>query len=536
MSSEARPETPKKKHHHGWWITLLVIALVLGVAVGGFYYFFYDDSAPTFPDAKPETDFTTLVKRKAVDAFATTKTTGQLDFSVHQDEANQLLANLREKELDEQAKGYVRGALVDFQGSNISLNFYLNTQVLDFKTKIHGTAKLKETDDAFSFQVDQLRLGSASFLSGFAKQTLQKYLPQSAIDATLADTGFQITFDASTLTATYPKAAMEEDIEQWFATSESQDSRYAPLLQAVLQQDNIHLSTQEDALGFVLSLENAHTNEDLVSPEKETAAAEPNFIADAKKMNPLFVNQVLDDNLLHASYVYQLLGVGYNNLSDEAKDYVDTLDLSSIGIADAKSESGHSYASSYDLATNLSSSLASLLGGNAFVLSENDLSAILQSSGLLGYGVLLPAQQEDESWKTAWIGVNATYINIFDRRMVINLGIDVAGYECYFIVDSVVNDEKSAALPYGLVLDTENVYTGKQKTEEAVAKNIFALISTALASKNISWLTMNAETGEITIDISKAIPTLSSSGVSGLDIALKGNDLASEGKMEISLA
>jgi|GEM_PF-3910002 len=534
--AETTSQPSKKKRHHGGWIALFIIVLVLGIGVGGIYFLFYDDSNPAFPEASADFDQTSFIQRKVVDAFSDTKDTGNLTFAIKEDETNQLLSNIRETKLDESAQKYFRGALANFTDNSVSLDFYIDTQVLAFKSKARAVSKFAETSDAFTLDVTDLQIGPTTWMNGLAKDLLQKHLPQSTVDSILSSTGLQMTFDVATMHGSYSKSAMRQDINKLLSAEESQDARYAPVVKAMLGHDSIHLTEDKDSLGLRLSLENVHTNANFVTPEKETAAVEPNFIADATKVQTLLTNGVVDNNTLHASYAYQLFGVGYDALVEEAKSYVDTLDLSSIGISDPKTVTGHRYASSYDLATNMTDSLTSLFTGSTFTVSEDDLSSVMQSSSLLGYGLLIPAKQEDGSWKTAWAGINAAYVNIFDNRMVINVGLDIAGYECYFIIDSLVNEEKSATLPYGVILDPQAVYAGTEAADAEVAQGLYTLIDSALESKNLTWLAMNPASGEITMDLSKAVPALSSSGVSGLNIAFKGDDLATNGKMEITRA
>lgn len=532
----------KKRRHIGLWITLTVIVLLVAAPVVGAYALFYDASSPKFT-GKDDFDSTSLLKRKLVDSLDDTKETGNLKFKITQDDLNEVLY-LFWNNLNQEAKNFFKGADLKIKGTEYTFSAYLNAHFFDFKTKFSITGVLENQEDDFVFVLKEVKLGRLSGIESVGKQLLSRMISQEQIDSAIAETGFHIHVDLEKLGIRYNKNDMIEDIKMVIGKANNQsvskpgdDLNPMSLVSNLLQKESVGFSF-ENEIDLDFSLAQAHTNANFLTPEKEL----PNVYQDAVQEEELKVKKLyqegkieyqndINQDITNASCVLSFLEIGYDGLIESNKDYIRSLDLTSIGIADATTYPGKTHAPSYDVATEMTGALP-----GTFYVSENDLTHLMENVGIVGYSVVVPDQRGDD-YKFANFVVDNFYVNVMNDTLVMSIGVSVGGYDTWFILENKHSAETIDDLPYGIRLDLVSAHMGELEMEETTKSFVFSLINFACSEKNVSWFSIDSSNGQVIIDFSKAVPDLNTIlGGATLEISLAGETITDEGKMSVNLA
>lgn len=531
-------EIKKKKKKHRLLVSFIIILFVIVLPIGFVYALFYDGSSTTNVGGR-EIQLSSITRNKFVDAFDGAKESGQLKINITQTDLNDALY-LAQSNLAEREKKYLKGMEIEITGSSYLFALFVDANFVGFKSKITLDASFSDDGEFFYLKVNNAKIGRASHLDGIVKNIAKNFITQADIDRLLSDLKLSLTFSLEKMTFFYKKADVAKDLQKMLEENKTDDDiKYSSLVSSIFLNHDISFDYyQNKSFNAVVDMKKSHSNEEYYTSEKEGAG---DIVYKDAKIESLRVNHLLDSKAINDeevfsnSYVLQLLMVGYSNLSTAAQQYVDSIDLSSIGILNASTVTGHSYSTGYDLEANITSSLPGIAISGEFSIGEEDLNLLFGDSGVIGYSIYI-ADQRDTPVKSAVITVNNFYVNVWNDHLAFTIGVSVGGYDIYFIIDTVIDSEKSLSLPYGIVLKTDNAMMGQVPMKKDLQSYLLDIISEAMKKHRDNWFSVNSNAGEVTIDFRKCVPDSLKATLPAIDISLNGTSTRDTGKLTIKKA
>jgi len=544
-------ENKKKKKHTGLIVFLSLFTVLIVIPVVAIYACFYDSTTATFV-GKDNVDTASLYKAKAVDAFDSTATSHKISFTVGEDDLNQLLYQASQS-LPENTKGYLKKFTVSIQDD--AYHFYLDATFGGFfQTRIDIKTTLSEVKDAvnpengsFVFKIEDMKIGRISGMDSLALQLAGSSLNDATLTSLFQNAGLNMEVSLSNKTITYTKKAMIQDLEKQIGGSTN--AMYSAILNDFLKDDLLGFDFYSSkTLSVNIALEDLHTNA-TYCPADKTAPLDVSVFRGQ-------VKTLLDQGAIEADetsegYVFDYLIRGFDNASDTTKTYLNakTRDFSSVGISDITAYQGainYSVSSipslvQQDLET---SAQAGFTSSTIASVSEDEITAYLETTSIYGYSYILSRPKDDATYKVNAVAVDDFYAQIVNDHLYLIIGVNINGYETSIIFDTLLQPNSPQ---YQITLKTDKVYYGNKEASGELKACFYDLINQSFADSG--WMSFNddstsANYGQITLDFSTAITTsayypalqLAETAQSkSVAIALSGADIASTGELRLNL-
>lgn len=516
----------KKKKHFGWLIALIIIVVLVVAPIASIYIFIFDGASPKeVTPQEPEI----LLKQKMVKALKEDRATpSKLNILLEDNDINSLLAKAKNS-LPKEVANNVKGFDSSCDGKNMNFYLYIGDLPLNFKTKVTLETSLSETDEAYIWNINDIKLGKIS--GNFVLDKVKDLITDDSINSAFKDNGLNIQSDLTNKRLVYTKENTNKDIINLLGT-EDKDGLYSAIIKEMVDLKlfafgvNNGISAEID-LSPISTSEYYQTSKAINYGSKnatETISEYRNTVISLMNSNESFKSSAPYD-----TYLMNYLLKGYENSNDETKQYVDTLDFSSLSsptIVDTKLYEGiykDKIGSETTIDKLITDKIPSALISKKIQISENELDILFRNTSFLGTSFLLSAPFE-EGIKSSFIVVDNFYSDITSDKIAFTAITNVGGQEVPFTLDF----KKFASENNLLTLNKDRILIGDKEANEETCKALFKLLSEAL--KKESWI--NVDVAKESISIALSVDSLGSK----TEISLEGNSVSEEGKLTLTVS
>lgn len=456
-------------------ILIPVIIIVGGAAT---LYFLISDSSN---QQYQKTDKTTevLMNEKMLMAFSDTKTSHHINFSLEQDDFNQAISLAYDK-LDDSTKEYLKGAEIKIDGDVYHIYVYAQASIV--KSKIDLSCKFSSDDENYYLKIDSLKVGKLSGMKWLATSILKNAISDDSLNSSFASAGIHMKADLNNDRFVYKKEDCKSDIISLMKKQMTDSSLSTSLVSSFLNMDLLSVDFTSK-LQAIIDLEPLNKNEAFCHSDNMIDASKLNLDAQRDKVKTLLENGKIDLESSHPTTVFFYLLRGYEALDDSQKQYIDSIDLTSIGIKEVEKKIYAGYhPTSSDIKEVIQSSTldGTLISSDGLLIKEELLNSYLQSQDILGYSYII-AGKKDNSYIVNYITVDNLYfdcLNSTSENMNMVIGMNVNGYETSLILEN----KKEKSLDYGLTLKNEQIYFGEKEVDDDLKTELYKLIKDNLPS------------------------------------------------------
>ena len=457
-------------------LAILIPTSVLVVAAGTLFFLVNDTSTPSYQLTNDTSE--TIISRNLYNAFKNTKTDAAVTYSMGQDDFNQIIG-LAYKSASSQVKEYVRGAEIKIDGDKYIIKVYAKAWILQSNVQI--TCRFSQDDDNYYLKIEDAKLGHIPGLQGIALSILKSSVGDSSLDSAIKSTGVRLKSDLANERFIYNKKDAKTDMCK-LLQEDGKDTFASGFVSNAFDMNLLSLNFT-DKLEAKLDLKPLATNDRFCTPESKIDEEALNLEANKVKLNKLMNQKVVDNQNDHPKMVFNYLLRGYDSIDEEDKNYIDSLDMTSIGLNDAEKRLYKGYEPEapriqetvLQAATN-----STLLSSEGLLISENSINQYLQYQDLLGYSFLLTHTEDQQNYDFTYITIDNFYVNlgVFDgkEQMNIVLGLSINGYETSMILENT----RSENIPYGIKLKNENIYFGSSKINDDLKSVLYEQVHDTL--------------------------------------------------------
>ncbi len=475
-------------------IGILIPVVILAGGATTLYFLVRDTSTVSYQ----KTEMTTkeVMSKNLLTAFSTCKDDHKVSFEMSQDDFNQVLS-MAYLDMDSSAKEYLRGMEIKIEGDVYHIYVYAKASILS--TKLDMACKFSSDEENYYLTVSSIKVGHLSKLKSLAFSILKKAMSESQINDAFTKAGISMKADFEKERFVYKKEDCKNDLKALIKKSMSENTLVSSAVNNFLDMGllSVDFTSKMQAL---INLEPLNTNADFCSQGNTLSEESLSLEAQKNKIISLLNAGILDEESSHPTIVFNYLLRGYSSLKDEEKEYIDSLNLSSIGLdSKFKKETYMGYQpDAADIKDALIESLTdgSLLTENGLLIKEKTLNDYLQSQGILGYSYLLTGKV-DNSYVVDYITMDNAYFNLISKdnkeQMNMVIGLNINGYETSLIMENTKDQE----LDYGITLKNENIYFGTNAVQDDLKNEIYTLVKNNLPSSE--FLTFDGK-GTFTIN------------------------------------
>ncbi len=475
-------------------IGILIPVVILAGGATTLYFLVRDTSNVSYQ----KTEMTTkeVMNKNLLSAFSTCKADHNVSFEMSQDDFNQVLS-MAYQDMDRSAKEYLRGIEIKIEGDVYHIYVYAKASILS--TKLDMACKFSSDEENYYLTVSSIKVGHLSKLKSLAFSILKNAMSESQINDSLSNAGISMKADFEKERFVYKKEDCKNDLKALIKKSMSENTLVSSAVNNLLDMDllSVDFTSKMQAL---INLEPLNTNVDFCSQENMLPESCLDLEAQKNKIVSLLNAGILDEESSHPTIVFNYLLRGYSSLEDEEKAYIDSLDLSSIGLDSAFKKK--TYTGYQPETANIKDALidsmsdGSLLTQDGLLIKEKTLNDYLESQGILGYSYLLTGKV-DNSYVVDYIAMDNAYFNLVKKenkeQMNMVIGLNINGYETSLIMENT----KDQTLDYGITLKNENIYFGTKTIQDDLKNEIYALVKENLPSNE--FLTFDGK-GTFTIN------------------------------------
>ncbi len=498
----------------------LIIGLLIptGVIGGGgttLYMMLKDTTSPSYVSTGESID--EVLNKKLFNSIKDAKTTHKMDLNMTQDDFNQILSATY-SEIDPTVTEYIKGFEISIQEQVYHILFWVHTPVVD--TKIDLSCEFDQDEDNFYLIIKDIKVGTLG-LKSLALSLLKTALTSDDINKEFQNSGIHMTADLDKGKFTYAKADARNDLV--YIIKDSGEANLASsLFSNVLKMDLLTLDFTNQ-LQVLLDLEPLNTNENFCNDANRLDDDELNLETSKTNLATLLSEGIVDTSDHHYDIVFTYLTLGYDALEEEAdREYIDSLDLSSIGITNNATHLGYQPEAANIAAQFSSVTPTEWLNSGSLLISEGLVNQYIQYQDLIGYSFIFTYNNEVE-----YITVDNFYVNLIEKeekeQMNMVVGISINGYETSLILENT----KSETTNYGMKLTNDNIYFGNNAVDDELKGLLYGLVKDNLPEND--FLTFNGE-GTFTVNFegyfSNITETLASLGKTiVLDSSIEGSSL-----------
>ena len=532
--------------HKGLFITLLVVGLVVVVPVATIYGCFYDTTSVSYQGGET-IDADALMHKKLVHSFDTAAVESKLTFSFSQDEMNQCLYQARDS-LSDSAKSTLTGAEVILTGKDqATIAFDISHPIFRTHVEIYSTIEdvvdeTNPTQGYYLFKVTDAKVGRVSGLANLASSIASNVISDEDLEAVLASSGLTMDVDLKNKEIRYTKANLLKDIAESETNSDSSasarssddSSDFATAFFATALENNLlsfDLSNEAKAEAS-FDLSKLKENKDYTDSSRYTLISTSSLNNDLKV---LLDKGIIPNDDTHPSYVMDYLLLGYTGIEEEERVYIDTLDLSSIGISNNKTYPGTYPYPEREISSILANQFLVPKVGEVARLTEEDFGYAILQSGVFGVNYLFINEDRENDYCVNSLVIDNCYCDITSEDLSLVIGMNINGCETNLIMDTKpVNDPIMQSMKIALKVD--NLYFGTLTVEQELKDYLYSVISSSLTGSD--WLTFDAKTETFTFDLA---PSYNKSVLSSListdhlSASFVGDSRAEDGYISFSI-
>ncbi len=463
---------------------LLLLVIIIGVALG---IMLFDNS---HNKAKTYSSTDDAVQVLNYNALATAKTENELSYLFDEETLNALLEAIsNEINLNPlQVKNiYVKyNNLDDEDNNNDTLTLYVPIQIYFYESCLISTLNIKQDGDNFILEISKASVGKIDTDFFLIKSVLNSALDPKNIENELKKNGYDVTCEYKN--DKFYLTISIDDILNIIEKNVSNNPLFNTLLSLMRRNKDTYSSSFEGKeKGFILYLEKLAS----VIENSFEASSDPENNSIVKTESLLANNKITKEQ---ASYVADYLVRGYNNIEDEAKKIISTLDLTSIGITNNKLYTGVVDRKESNIVSLIKASTTgiSILSPAVSVnLDDENINAIIDDREIIGKTFTFI---KDNSIN--YISVGSIYITTSYHKIVLSTIVDLNGKEIKIDVTLDANDLGSN---HSITTVLSKVDVGQISLNDDEQKNLLEFLNQNLDS---DLLKINTETKEITFDFS----------------------------------
>lgn len=428
-----------------------------------------------------------------VKALDNTANDGYISITFNESELNYFLASLSNS-----LKEKLSGTGIDVKGIELTLNddgsieLYSYFEFMTFKSSLKGSVTIVEEGDDFTLTLNNINVSKLSFDSKMVGSILSKYISETEITQKLTEAGINVDLDLKTLSI---KFNVDEVMETFTSKLEEKDSiLYVALIDLAISEDILEFDFNKDKkLGIRINLEK------LAYDEENHGVIPTDYTNSYSEVKEDF-ESLIADNLLtyeNASKGFYYLVNGYNKIADEEGfEFIDELDLSSIGITDNKEYAGikNPSVSLISVINDQTPTVESLEHGLInFKLSEENLNNILMNIDAVE--TTYAFYSSDKSI-FSYVYMEGIFVDILEDAMTLTCVININGYKIALELDVTEASDNGI----GITTHIDDIYVGELLVDDQLENQLLAFLEVALA--NEMWININSqnETLSITLD------------------------------------
>ncbi len=505
-------------------LCILIPVLVVGGGAATVYFLLRDTS--TMQYQKTEKTAETLMNENFLSAFNDTKESHHVTYEMSQDDFNQVLSLAYEK-MDSSMKDYLKGMEIKIEGDLYHICLYAKASIL--QSKVDLSCRFSSDEENYYLTIESIKVGKLSGMKWLAKQILKNVFTDEQMNSMFRNYGIQMKADLNNDRFVYGKNDCRNDLVGLVKKNSGTSSFMNCMIQSFVDMDLLSVDFT-NKMQAIIDLEPLNTNASFCNAENELDSGVLNLDVQKGYVKTLLENGSIDLESSHPQIVFDYLLKGYSSLADEQKSYIDSVDLTSIGISEEtkKTHAGFGFSGQSVRQIVQSSALnSSLVSSDGILVSENSLNLYLWSQDILGNNYILSGKKDD-SYIVNYIALDNVYIDCLGmdskENMNMVLGVNVNGYETSIILEN----RKKENTDYGMTLQNENIYFGTKTISSELKKEIYSLIQKCLPENEFMTFDGN---GTFTLDfkdyLSDYLSLISSTTHKTLTLntSLEGNSL-----------
>lgn len=494
----------KKKKPIGVRIALgLGIPLVIiGLLIGSVFIVFGDRNDTKFVGNDNYTT-TQVFNNAVVKSLGNTETLKKMDLVLDEGDINQILYNVSKDSFPEEAKQYLKKLYVEFNDEGV--NFCLNAEAIGFKTRLVISTKIAsgqvDGKKAILFNIDKISIGMVDFYGILMKFNI---VNDGMLESLFKSTGFSFKSDLANKRLYYLEESLNDDMSRLIGGG---TSLVGSLLSHFQAAGLVNVSCDKNGFGAKINLETLQTNSTYIGSEVNKDIVDIDTEDIKAKVFSLLTAHIVD--VSDVSIVYGYLINGYSSLNEENKEYIDSLDLTSIGILVNNLYEGYShYVEEEDKIENIVANEIALsvptcitnpgVENKIISISEYDIDNYLASTSLVGTTYALASKSMTGIYNTCYITLDNLYCNIIKDHIYYVVGININGLDTRLIVDTKIDTFAEEA--YKLKFTIDKIYYGETLSSEKLTSTILDMMGDAI--NNIGeWVTFSPSTGVFEISV-----------------------------------
>ena len=502
-------KTPKKKKAKWPWVLLILFLIFIVGPIVTVYALFYDASSKRVV-LYDNLSLTEVGNRIIVDSLDPAPTEEIIDVKITEQDIDNMLY-LAMSKIQEKVK-FVKKAYMNAKGS--SYNFFLDVDGVIIKSRVKVSTNMEISADGkdFIFKVKDVALGRVGGILTPAKWAFNRFITPEKVAEVLSASGLSLEFDAEQFAIIYPKASLIADLDK--LTGSQSIGLYFDVMETIIREDLMDFRVNtNNFLDGVVDLKQLQTNELVTDDDQHIHVTSEQIQAKRDDLISLITAGYIDPtNKLETTYAFDFLVGGWQYLSNEGKETLQSTDFSYVDILDKENYAGlGQYKPEETLVEKMKESLDinRLLDKtlnprytDLCVLSEKDINDYIAGRSIVGYSSLL-YRETPEGWKVNYITIENFYMNIYknsDNKDIAEMvcKIDVNGYttsltlETEMIGDGSFTDNK-------LTFQVQTTQFGSYNAEN-IKDDFFGIMSSAINNEGDSSLVVNKEDYTISVD------------------------------------
>lgn len=400
------------------------------------------------------------------------------------------------------------GADIDVKNEKYYIEISIDAYDL-FKSVITAQLEFTLTDDSLAIKMNNAKLGKINFTS--IGKSFLKNIDETQIENILEDKGIYLDLNLNDLSV----LMTFDNIKNTIVHSIKDGNRDLVLLlfDVFISDDDLMqlILGENDLIGAILNLDVAEYkgNEDL------QLNYQYDFSGCKLLTETLLKNNIIDYS--QVSIVYNFLVRGYKKLSDEEKQKIDTIDLSSISITKKEDYKGiinrsEATLNNYFLSIFENKSIlecAAILT-NGITISDQFLTSVLQTFEFIGMSYAF----SDYDNNVGYFTIEQVNLICEDQFIDLILVVDINGIQIYLEASFNCLDSNSKGLKINGEIDKISI--GQYELKEFQKDELLDYLNFMFT--DLSWISVSKENKTLQLDFSNAMATVitSNSNISSL--------------------
>lgn len=492
--------------HKGLFITLLIVGLVIVVPVATIYGCFCDTTATKVPTDTETIDTSAAIRKKLVHSLDDTKTTGRMSASFSEEELDTVLYQ-NYLTLPEDTRNYLTGVEVRIEEDG-TYTFAFDVSAPLFRTHVELYAKAEDVvneenplEGYYVFHITDAKVGRVGGLASLAFSFAEKAITDQQIEDGLASSGLTMDVSLEEKKIVYTKKNLLSDMEKQMGANSSSDFGTA-FVSTAIENNLLHIDfSSNSSLTLSLLLEKLQSNKDYTDP---TRLLSNDILSYNQKLKKLLDSSIVPNDSTHPQEVMDYLLLGYVDSDDDTKAYIDTLDLSSIGITEKKLYPGVDRGEEKEISSILSKQFDAFTIGKKEIgrLTEEDFGYALLQSGVFGKNYLF-IDEENGSYTVNSLVLDNLYCDITSQDLSLVVGASVNGYETSLILDTVPASDGALMQNLKIQLKIQSLYYGELTINDTMKNYLYQVLASSLEGSD--WLTFDSSKGIFTFDLAPSL-------------------------------